>query len=116
MSSYRLVRNDHLFFIALISTLVIASPSISNCGYFGFTKVVYDQSDQNQVNSNITSSVNIQDIPVKKIHVADPDKMVGLNLLGNLILMSILLLSIGIFQSTLNSCKSWVCISFSHSY
>ena len=73
MSSHRLVRNDHLVFIALISTLVIASPSISNYGYFGFTKVVYGQSDPNQVNSNTTNSVNIQDIPVKKIHVGDID-------------------------------------------
>ena len=80
MSSHRLVRNDHLVFIALISTLVIASPSISNYGYFGFTKVVYGQSDPNQVNSNTTNSVNIQDIPVKKIHVGDIDiayKMFG---------------------------------------
>lgn len=67
MSSHGLVGNDHLVFIALISTLVIASPSISNYGYFGFTKVVYGQSDPNQVNSNTTNSVNIQDIPVKKI-------------------------------------------------
>ena len=80
MSSHRLFRNDHLVLIALISTLVIASPSISNYGYFGFTKVVYGQSDPNQVNSNTTNSVNIQDIPVKKIHVGDIDvayKMFG---------------------------------------
>ena len=46
--------------------------------------------------------------------IFDPDKMGGLKLLGNLILMSTLLLSIGIFlsfilgifQSTLTSCKS----------
>ena len=59
--------------VAIISTLVIASPSISNYGYFGFTKVVYGQSDPNQVNSNTTNSVNIQDIPVKKVHVGDID-------------------------------------------
>ena len=70
MSSHRLVRNDHLVFIALISTLVIASPLIS---HYGFTKVVYGQSSPNQVNSNTTNSVNIQDIPVKKIHVGDID-------------------------------------------
>src|SRR5213080_1281191 len=73
MSSHRLVRNDHLVFIALISTLVIASPSINNYAYFGFTKVVYGQSDPNQVNSYTTNSVNIQDIPVKKVHVGDID-------------------------------------------
>ncbi|HET7391547.1 MAG TPA: hypothetical protein VFJ51_12035 [Nitrososphaeraceae archaeon] len=50
---------------------VIAGSSISN--YFGFTKVVDGQSDPNQMNSNITNSVNIQDIPVKKIHVGDID-------------------------------------------
>jgi pimeloyl-ACP methyl ester carboxylesterase len=69
MSSHRLVRNDHLVLFAVISTLVIASPSISNYGYFGFTKVVYGQSDPNHMNSNTTSSVNIQDIPLKKVRV-----------------------------------------------
>src|SRR5215831_13628202 len=73
MSSHRRVRNDHLVLIAIISTLVIASPSISNYGYFGFAKVVYGQSNPNQVNSNTRSSVNIQDIPVKKVHVGDID-------------------------------------------
>jgi hypothetical protein len=80
MSSHRLVRNHHLVLITVISTLVIAGSSISNNGYFGFTKVVYGQSDPNQVNSNTTNSVNIQDIPVKKIHVGDIDvayKMFG---------------------------------------
>jgi len=73
MSSPRRVRNDHLVLIAVISTLLIASSSISNYGYFGFAKVVYGQSNPNQVNSNTTSSVNIQDIPVKKVHVGDID-------------------------------------------
>ena len=73
MSSHRLVRNDHLILIAVISTLVIASSSISNYGYFGFTRIAYGQSDPNQVNSNTTNSVNIQDIPVKKVHVGDID-------------------------------------------
>src|SRR5215471_4858020 len=80
MSSHRRVRNDHLVLIAIISTLVIASPSISNYGYFDITKVAYGQSDPNQMNSNTTSSVNIQDIPVKKVHVGDIDiayKMFG---------------------------------------
>jgi pimeloyl-ACP methyl ester carboxylesterase len=57
----------------LLSLLVLVSSSNSNYGYFGFAKVVYGQSNPNQVNSNTTSSVNIQDIPVKKIHVGDID-------------------------------------------
>ena len=59
--------------IVLLSLLVLVSSSISNYGYFGFAKVVYGQSNTNQVNSNTSSSVNIQDIPVKKIHVGDID-------------------------------------------
>src|SRR5215831_7704839 len=70
MSSHRRVRNDHLVLIAVISTLVIA---ISNYGYFDITKVAYGQSDPNQMNSNTTSSVNIQNIPLKKVHVGDID-------------------------------------------
>ena len=80
MSSHRRVRNDHLVLIAVISTLVIASPSISNYGYFAITKVAYGQSNPNQMNSNTTSSVNIQDIPLKKVRVGDIDiayKMFG---------------------------------------
>src|SRR5215831_607794 len=80
MSSHRRVRNDHLVLIAVISTLVIASPSFSNYGYFDITKVAYGQSKPNQLNSNTTSSVNIQDIPLKKVHVGDIDiayKMFG---------------------------------------
>ena len=78
--SHRLVRKDHLVFIAVVSILVISISSISNNGYFDMTNVVYGQSDPNQVNSNITNSVNLQDIPVKKIHVGDIDvayKMFG---------------------------------------
>ena len=70
----------HLVLIAVISTLVIASPSISNYGYFDITKVVYGQSDPDQMNSNTTNSVNMQDIPLEKVHVGDIDvayKMFG---------------------------------------
>ena len=70
MQIHRLVRKDHLVLIAVISTLVIASPSISNYGYFGIAKVVYGQ----------PNSLNMQDIPLKKVHVGDIDvayKMVG---------------------------------------
>ena len=80
MSSHRLVRKVHLVLIAVISTLVIAGPSISNYGYFDITKVVYGQSDPNQMNSNTTNLVNMQDIPLKKVHVGDIDiayKMFG---------------------------------------
>jgi pimeloyl-ACP methyl ester carboxylesterase len=79
--SYRnFVRKDHLVFIAVISTLVVASPSISNYGYFDITKVVYGQTDPDQTNSNSTNSANIQDIPLEKVHVGDIDvayKMFG---------------------------------------
>ena len=66
VSSHRLVRNDHLVLIVVISMLVISSPSISNYGYFDISKVVYGQSDPDQMNSNTTNSVNIQDIPLEK--------------------------------------------------
>ena len=80
MSSHRLVRKDSLVFIAVIFTLVIASPSISNHGYFDVTKAVYGQPVPDQMNSNTTNSVNMQDIPLKKVHVGDIDvayKMFG---------------------------------------
>ena len=81
MPSHRLIRKDHLVLIAVISTtLVIISSSISNYGYFGFAKVAYGQSNPGQMNSNTTNSVNIQDIPAKKVHVGDIDvayKMFG---------------------------------------
>ena len=80
MSSHRLIRKVHLVLIAVISTLVIASPSISNYGYFDITKIVYGQSDPDQMNSNSTNSVNMQDIPLEKVHVGDIDvayKMFG---------------------------------------
>ena len=73
MPSDRLVRKDNLVVIALVSTLVIAIPSISNNGYFDITKVVYGQPDPNEVNSNTTNSLNIQNTPVKKVHVGDID-------------------------------------------
>jgi pimeloyl-ACP methyl ester carboxylesterase len=71
MSSHRLVRKDHLVLIVVISTLVISSPSISNYGYFDITKVVYGQTDPDQTNSNVTNSVNLQDIPLEKVRVGD---------------------------------------------
>ena len=53
---------------------------MSNYGYFDITKVVYGQPDPDQTNSNTTNSVNMQDIPLEKVHVGDIDiayKMFG---------------------------------------
>jgi len=80
VSSHRLVRKGSLVLIAVIFALVISSPSISNPGYFESTKVVYGRSDSDQINSNTTNSVNMQDIPLEKVHVGDIDvayKMFG---------------------------------------
>ena len=80
MSSHRLARKVHLVLIAVISTLVISSSSISNYGYFDITKVVYGQPEPDQTNSNSTNSLNLQDIPLEKVHVGDIDvayKMFG---------------------------------------
>ena len=73
VSSHRLVRKDLLIFVAVASTLVIANSSISNYGYFDTTKIAYGQSGPDQMNSNTTNSINIQDIPAKKVHVGDID-------------------------------------------
>src|SRR5215207_4312344 len=81
MSDHRLVRKDHLVLIAVISTLVISSSSISNHGYFDITKVVYGQPVPDQTNSNSTNSVNIQDVPLEKVPVGDID--VAYKMFGN---------------------------------
>jgi pimeloyl-ACP methyl ester carboxylesterase len=59
--------------IALAFLLIIPSTAIliSNNSYFGTTNLVYGQPDQ--MNSNVTNSLNIQNIPVKKVHVGDID-------------------------------------------
>jgi hypothetical protein len=80
MSTHRFIRKDHLVLIAVTPMLIIASSLISIDGYFGTSKVAYSQSNPDQMNSNTTSSVNIQDIPLKKVHVGDIDiayKMFG---------------------------------------
>src|SRR5918995_3764757 len=80
VSIHRLVNKVHLVLIAVISTLVISSPSISNHGYFDISKVVYGQPVSDQKNSNTTNSVNLQDIALEKVHVGDIDvayKMFG---------------------------------------
>ena len=73
MPSHRLVRKDHLAIIVVVSTLVITISLISNNGYFDITKVVYGQLDPDQMNSNTTNSLNLQDIPLEKVHVGDID-------------------------------------------
>jgi pimeloyl-ACP methyl ester carboxylesterase len=60
--------------------LIIASSLIGIDGYFGTPKIAYSQSDQDQMNSNTTNSVNIQDTPLEKVRVGDIDiayKMFG---------------------------------------
>src|SRR5215217_4218798 len=81
MLNHRLIRKDHLILIAAAAPmLIIASSLIGIDGYFGTPKIAYSQSDQDQMNSNITKSVNIQDIPLEKVRVGDIDvayKMFG---------------------------------------
>src|SRR5919112_736379 len=81
MSNHRLVRKDHLILIAAAAPmLIITSSLIGIDGYFGIPKIAYSQSDQDQINSNTTKSVNIQDILFEKVHVGDIDiayKMFG---------------------------------------
>src|ERR687889_2767634 len=81
MSNHRLIRKDHLILIAAAAPmLIIASSLIGIDGYFGTPKIAYSQSDQDQMNSNSTNSVNLQDIPLEKVHVGDIDvayKMFG---------------------------------------
>ena len=80
VSSHRPAKKDSIVIIAVIPALVVASPSISNYGFFDITKVAYGQTDPDQTISNSTNLVNLQDIPLEKIHVGDIDvayKMFG---------------------------------------
>jgi pimeloyl-ACP methyl ester carboxylesterase len=80
MPNHRFIRKDHLILIAAAPMLIIASSLIGIDGYFGTPKIAYSQSDPDQVNSNITNSVNIQDTPLEKVRVGDIDvayKMFG---------------------------------------
>jgi pimeloyl-ACP methyl ester carboxylesterase len=80
MPNHRLIRKDHLILIAAAPMLIIASSLIGIDGYFGTPKIAYSQSDPDQMNSNTTNSVNIQDIPSEKVRVGDIDvayKMFG---------------------------------------
>ncbi len=72
--SNRQARKDYLFIIAVISALVFPSTTIGNYGQNGIANVVYGQTDPDQANStNTTNLVNIQDIPLEKVHVGDID-------------------------------------------
>jgi pimeloyl-ACP methyl ester carboxylesterase len=80
--SNRQIRKDSLLIIAVLSTLIVSSATISNYGYNGVTNIVYGQIGSDLVNSTNTTTnmVNMQDIPLEKAHVGDIDiayKMFG---------------------------------------
>ena len=80
MSNHRLLRKDHLILIAGAPMLIIASSLIGIDGNFSTSKIADSQLDQDQINSNTTKLVNIQDIPLEKVRVGDIDvayKMFG---------------------------------------
>jgi hypothetical protein len=79
MSNRRLVRKDYLILIAVASSFLIASSFIAGNGHLDTTYVVYGQSDP--ANSNITSLLNIQNIPFEKVRVGDID--IAYKILGN---------------------------------
>ena len=69
----RQVRKDHLFIVAVLSTLIFSSMTVIN----GFTNTVNGQTNATQTNqainstNNVTGLVNTQDIPLEKVHVGD---------------------------------------------
>jgi pimeloyl-ACP methyl ester carboxylesterase len=68
MHSDRQVRKDHLFIVAVISTLIFSSMTVVN----GSTNVAYSQTNATQaISTNVTGLVNTQDIPLQKVHVGD---------------------------------------------
>ncbi len=68
MNNNRQVRKDYLFIVVFISTLIFSSTTMVN----GFTNIVNGQTNATQTNSsNTTNLVNIQDIPLEKVHVGD---------------------------------------------
>ncbi|MFL6420470.1 MAG: alpha/beta fold hydrolase [Nitrososphaeraceae archaeon] len=77
MPKYGCLRNLWVImpvFIALAFLLIILTTTmfLNNNSYFGTTNnLVYGQSDL--MNSNVTNSLNIQNIPVKRVHVGDID-------------------------------------------
>jgi len=80
VSSQKLVKKTLFIFITVLSVLIFSSSSITNHGYFEFTKLASAQTDQDQTKSNSTNLVEIQDIPFEKVRVGDIDiayKMFG---------------------------------------
>jgi pimeloyl-ACP methyl ester carboxylesterase len=74
MYSNRQVKENHLFFIAIISTLIVSSSTISNQDHISVTNLAYSQIGSDLVNStNATNTnlVNTQDIPLQKVRVGD---------------------------------------------
>src|SRR5438067_13382693 len=74
MSNHRSIRKLWVVMpVFLAFAFLFIAPStailISNNSYFSTTNHVYGQPDQ--TNSNVTNSLNIQNIPVKKVHVGD---------------------------------------------
>ena len=72
------IRKLGALFIAFAFLLIIPSTTILISNNSSFGNLVYGKSDQ--VNSNNTNSVNIQNIPLKKVHVGDID--IAYNMLG----------------------------------
>ncbi len=62
------IRKGYLFIIVFISAIIFSSTSMIN----GFTNTVNGQTNATQANSTNTNNlVNIQDIPLEKVHVGD---------------------------------------------
>ena len=63
------IRKDYLFIVVFISTLIFSSTTLIN----GFTNVTYGQTNVTQADSSnsTTNLVNLQNIPLEKVHVGD---------------------------------------------
>lgn len=68
----RRIKEDNVLF-SIFSLMIIASSlgMITTSDYFSPTHFAYGQPDQ--MNSNNTNSLNVQNIPAKKVHVGDID-------------------------------------------
>ena len=66
MYSNRHVKKNYIFIIAVLSTLIVSSSSISNYGYFNITKIVYGQSDPDQMNSQYYEFGKYARYPIRK--------------------------------------------------
>jgi pimeloyl-ACP methyl ester carboxylesterase len=77
-SKLSLVRPTALLIVFALVLIIIPGNAIllisSNNNYFGTSNFAYGQQQPNQMNSNnITNSLDIQSIPLKKVHVSDID-------------------------------------------